>query len=651
MNGKEEKGTRTRSWKDGTRTRPWSGGDGFLAVVVADEDLGGDEDDIDKKHLPPKCQMTPVLYPLKRTCFRSILSWVFIILLMVYILYTSHLLFNSDRQDCLSTEEHLKALSNTSLQLADDPKLQAEEKLELNCKDREDPEPVIIMKPPGHDTELKHIVFGIAASSSLWDSRKEYIKVWWKPNVTRGIVWLDSPVKVRRNEGLPEIKISQKTSSFKYTNRQGQRSALRISRVVSETFRLGLKDVRWFVMGDDDTVFCPDNVVRILSKYDHTQFYYVGSNSESHVQNIYFSYAMAYGGGGFAISYPLAMELQKMQDRCIQRYPALYGSDDRIQACMAEFGVPLTKERGFHQYDVYGDLLGLLGAHPVTPLASIHHLDVVQPIFPDMSRVKSLHHLFQSVRQDSASVMQQSICYDRQHFWSISVSWGYVVQIVRGVMSPRELEMPTRTFLNWYKRADYTAYAFNTRPVMKHPCQKPFVFYMNTLKYDRSRKQTIGIYHRRKKNNDPQCRWKMTSPERVSSVVVLKKPDSLRWDKVWSVARLNSLESATSRFKVNSALLGCNQASFTGLEQACPDLKYVSGPDLVRFRTSTNPNRFTMNLNVNKVGFYYGPTRPVSSHRGEIVVEFFHHQRDQQCTYGWEIVVKEKLAKSYDSKK
>jgi len=58
---------------------------------------------------------------------------------------------------------------------------------------------------------------------------------------------------------------------------------------------------------------------------------------------------MAYGGGGFAISYPLAEALYKMQDRCIQRYPGLYGSDDRMQACMAELGVPLTKEIGFHQ--------------------------------------------------------------------------------------------------------------------------------------------------------------------------------------------------------------------------------------------------------------------------------------------------------------
>ena len=83
---------------------------------------------------------------------------------------------------------------------------------------------------------------------------------------------------------------------------------------------------------------------------------------------------MVFGGGGFAISRPLAARLERMQDACIRRYLSLYGSDDRIQACMAELGVPLTRHRGFHQYDVYDDLLGLLAAHPIAPLVSLHHL-------------------------------------------------------------------------------------------------------------------------------------------------------------------------------------------------------------------------------------------------------------------------------------
>ncbi|XP_065865543.1 uncharacterized protein [Euphorbia lathyris] len=445
---------------------------------------------------------------------QKILFWMFFLVAMLYIVYSSHLLIERERK-CISDEENVKHLTNITHQ-QESPAL---------------PNALLLpQRSQSYNTELKHIVFGIAASANLWERRKEYVKLWWKPKESRGIVWMDRKVQTRKDEGLPEIRISRDTSRFKYSNRQGHRSAIRISRVVSETLKLGLKDVRWFVMGDDDTVFIVENVVRTLSKYDHRQFYYVGSSSESHVQNIFFSYNMAFGGGGFAISYPLAQELAKNQDKCIQRYPGLYGSDDRMQACMAELGVPLTKEPGFHQYDVYGDLLGLLASHPVTPLVSLHHLDVVEPVFPRMTRVKALEHLFTSVKLDSGSMMQQSICYDKRRFWSISVSWGFVVQIYRGVISPRELEMPSRTFLNWYRRADYTQYAFNTRPVMKHPCLKPFTFYMNTSRYDRVRKQTVGIYARYRARN-PICRWKMASPERINSIVVVKRPDSLRWQK------------------------------------------------------------------------------------------------------------------------
>ncbi|XAR60505.1 O-fucosylpeptide 3-beta-N-acetylglucosaminyltransferase, partial [Bertholletia excelsa] len=386
-------------------------------------------------------------------------------------------------------------------------------------------------RPHRYDTQLKHIVFCIGASSHLWNTRKEYLKIWWRQNETRVFVWVDEEVKRDAKKASPEIRVSGNTSHFNYTNTQGTRSALRITRAVSETLRLGVKDVRWFVMGDDDTVFVVENLIRILSKYDHKQLYYIGHTSESHIQNIFFSYAMAFGGGGFAISYPLAKELEKMQDHCIQRYPSLYGSDDRIQACMAELGVPLTREPGFHQYDVYGNLLGLLGAHPVAPLVSLHHLDVVDPVFPRMSRVQALHHLFYASKDDTASMLQQSICYDKVSNWSISVSWGYVVQIVRGVMLPRDMEMPMRTFVNWYPQGDFMAYSFNTRPVSINPCQKPFIFYVKSTRFIENRKQIVGVYTRDHEDIPPSCKWKMKSPDQLDSVVVVKRQETDRWLK------------------------------------------------------------------------------------------------------------------------
>ncbi|KAG9143500.1 hypothetical protein Leryth_016498 [Lithospermum erythrorhizon] len=449
---------------------------------------------------------------------RKSFALLFITIFAAYVLYSSKVILKKDT-DCavgLSTEQKLESA---------DPFLLANST--LISSDKNDTSPGL-----KEETNLTHIVFGIAASAKLWSGRKEYVKQWWRPGQTRGIVWLDNKNVTSDDDDdqLPEIRVSENTSDFRFTNRQGTRYALRLTRIVSETFRLGLEDVKWFVMGDDDTVFVVDNLIRVLQQYDHNQLYYIGSVSESHIQNIQFSYVMAFGGGGFAISYPLAKELEKMQDKCIQRYPALYGSDDRIQACMSELGVPLTKNGGFHQYDVYGNLLGLLAAHPVTPFVTMHHLDVVQPIFPDEGRVESVKKLLDSARYDSASLIQQSICYDQRRYWSISVSWGYVVQIVRGLISPREMEMPARTFLNWYKRADYTAYAFNTRPVMRNPCQKPFWYYKNMTRYDKERNQVIGIYKLHRESH-PECRWKTISPAIIDTVVVMKTPDKDRWQK------------------------------------------------------------------------------------------------------------------------
>lgn len=217
-------------------------------------------------------------------------------------------------------------------------------------------------------TSLDHLVFGIASSKNSWPKRKEYTKLWWKPNQMRGCVFVDSlppedqPTKndtkshskndtssYSYSSSLPPLCISQNTSQFRYTYRGGYRSAIRVARVVSETVALNHSDVRWYVFGDDDTTFFPENLVKTLSKYDHNLWYYIGAHSESYEQTRYFGFGMAFGGAGFAISSSLAKVLAKVFDSCIERYPHLYGSDSRVYSCLTELGVGLTHEPGFHQ--------------------------------------------------------------------------------------------------------------------------------------------------------------------------------------------------------------------------------------------------------------------------------------------------------------
>ncbi|KAL2509542.1 hypothetical protein Fot_33189 [Forsythia ovata] len=337
-------------------------------------------------------------------------------------------------------------------------------------------------QPDNEKTNISHILFGIGGSAKTWNDRRRYCEIWWRHNYTRGFVWLDEePADVTAwPETSPPYKVSEDTSRFKYTCWYGSRSAIRIARIVKESFELGLGNVRWFVMGDDDTVFFTENLVNVLAKYDHNQMYYIGGNSESVEQDIEHSYTMGYGGGGIAISYPLAAELVRVLDGCIDRYASFYGSDQKIGGCMSEIGVPLTNERGFHQLDIRGNPYGLLAAHPLAPLASLHHLDHVQPLFPGMTRIDSVKKLVEAYKNDPSRAVQHSFCYDLSRKWSISISWGYTVQLYTTLMTAKDLDTALQTFLTWRTWSE-EPFTFNTRSMSLEPCKRPVIYHFDRV--------------------------------------------------------------------------------------------------------------------------------------------------------------------------
>ncbi|XP_059442790.1 uncharacterized protein LOC132175015 isoform X2 [Corylus avellana] len=346
---------------------------------------------------------------------------------------------------------------------------------------------------PSVELSLEHIVFGIAGSSQLWKRRKEFVKLWWHPDDMRGHVWLEEPVpREDGDDSLPAVMVSEDISRFRYTNPTGHPSGLRISRIITECFRLGLPDVRWFVLGDDDTIFNADNLVAVLRKYDPSEMIYIGSPSESHSANTYFSHSMAFGGGGIAISRPLAEALSKIQDDCLDRYPKLYGSDDRLHACISELGVPLTREHGFHQWDIRGDAHGLLSSHPIAPFVSIHHVDAVDPFYPGLSSLESLKLFTKAMRLDPRSFLQRSICYDRARRLTFSVSLGYVVQVFPNVVLPRELESSEVTYSAWNRIRDRNEFDFDTRDPYTSVCKKPILFFLKDVA--RQGNATLGSY-------------------------------------------------------------------------------------------------------------------------------------------------------------
>lgn len=196
-------------------------------------------------------------------------------------------------------------------------------------------------------TNISHLMFVIVGSTRTWRYRRGYIEPWWRPNITKGHVFLERPPGrdlMPWPQQSPPFSVNKDTfvANVKF------KTQIRLFQSLHESFEKASKDTRWFVIADDDTLFFLDNLVEALDRYDHKKHYYIGMNSENVWSNAVFAFDMGYGGGGYALSYrTVETLLNRMQD-CIGRYLGVY-SDLLSFRCLADLGIDLTLEKGMHQ--------------------------------------------------------------------------------------------------------------------------------------------------------------------------------------------------------------------------------------------------------------------------------------------------------------
>nr|GEV29807.1 glycoprotein-N-acetylgalactosamine 3-beta-galactosyltransferase [Tanacetum cinerariifolium] len=253
--------------------------------------------------------------------------------------------------------------------------------------------------PQESTTNISHLVFGLLGSTKAWHYRKPYIESWWRPNVTRGFLYVDThPTNdlLPWSPASPPFRISDDISKLLNETKHVAPIMVRMVHGVIEVFREEREGVRWYIMGDDDSMFFVDNLVDVLSTYDHTKYIYIGGHSECYMSNQIYSHDMGFGGAGLIMSYPLAKMVQKNIEDCFRRYPYLNSADLILMTCVNDFGVSMTAHQGLHQIDLRGDISGLFSSHPKAPLLSLHHIDHIDPFFRTMDRSESAKHLMKA---------------------------------------------------------------------------------------------------------------------------------------------------------------------------------------------------------------------------------------------------------------
>ncbi|CAF3497360.1 unnamed protein product [Rotaria sp. Silwood1] len=151
---------------------------------------------------------------------------------------------------------------------------------------------------------------------------------------------------------------------------------------IKENMQTTRKNIEWFAVGDDDTVWFVNNLLHTLQPYNSSKLMYIGDISDRKSQVKYHGAYYAYGGGGVLLSRPLTILFAQHTQEC-KRFLNLYGGDEMIGKCITEvLKVKLTRNKNFHQMDSSGDLTGYLESG-IDGLVSLHHMFSLWKPFPN----------------------------------------------------------------------------------------------------------------------------------------------------------------------------------------------------------------------------------------------------------------------------
>jgi len=226
---------------------------------------------------------------------------------------------------------------------------------------------------------IANMAFGIISSAATVSQRLELLKLWWLPGA-QGCLSLDKHVSANTLGHLlpPGLDVCgvpwhiQKKAWMKQgVKGRGLHRGAILHLILHGRFALK----KWYIVGDDDTLFNPLALAQYLSAYDASSTWYFGGRSEMMDTRHRIGWDMAYGGGGVVLSSGFMVGYGEALERCFDDAPwfAAPGGDWVLAKCVGRLGVPLTQGGGFHQFDEGGPnmIRDALERHPVAPLLSV----------------------------------------------------------------------------------------------------------------------------------------------------------------------------------------------------------------------------------------------------------------------------------------
>lgn len=140
------------------------------------------------------------------------------------------------------------------------------------------------------------------------------------------------------------------------------------------------------------------------------------------------------------------------------------------------------------------------------------------------------------MRADPRSFLQRSICYDHAQHLTFSVSLGYAVQVLPGIVFPRELERSERTYSAWNGISQRDEFDFDARDPSRSVCKKPIIFFLKDA--GRETNASWGSYVRNRDKDDFKRRilcFPYLPPLRnVREIQVVVQPLNKNWHLVCS---------------------------------------------------------------------------------------------------------------------